>query len=205
MNNMVKFSEMEERIVTLRDVKVILDSDVAVLYGVEVKQINEVVKNNPEKFPEGYIFYLSDDEWFELKSKFSASINDKDVKLPDAFSEKGFYMLATMLKSGKTAQTATAMVETFIKIRELTRVLSELSNTKDGFKQESLMEKSSEILADLLGDDISINDIETGREFNCAIFNPSMRLNENINNEVEWSEKIESFPVITYFAGLCKN
>ena len=56
-----------------RDQKVLLDQDVALIYGVETKRINEAVKNNPEKFPEGYLIQISKDEWVDLKSKFSTS------------------------------------------------------------------------------------------------------------------------------------
>jgi hypothetical protein len=67
---------------------VILDSDVAELYGVETKRINEALKNNPEKFPEGYIFELDQDEWKNLRSKISTSSWGGKHKLPKAFTEK---------------------------------------------------------------------------------------------------------------------
>jgi len=76
-----------------------LDADVAEIYGVETKRINEAVKNNPDKFPAGYIIELDKTEWDGLKSKFSTSTKGGKVKLPSAFPEKGLYMLATILKS----------------------------------------------------------------------------------------------------------
>ncbi len=169
MDNVLRFNAVEEKIVTLRGVKVIMDSDVAVLYGVETKRVNEAVKNNPNKFPEGYILYLSDGEWFGLKSKFSTSIKGGKVKLPSAFTEKGLYMLATILKSEKATQTTIAIVETFAKIRELSRAVSELSETKDAGKQKSLIQQSGDILADLLGDDLHTSDTETTLELNFAV------------------------------------
>ena len=63
--------EVEEKIITLRNQQVILDCDVAELYGVETKRINEAVNNNPEKFPDGYIFELENKEVISLRSKFS--------------------------------------------------------------------------------------------------------------------------------------
>jgi len=104
-------------IIELRGQKAILDSDVAKLYGVETKRINEAVKNNPDKFPKGYIFDLEKDEWDALKSKFSTSIKGGKVKLPTAFTEKGLYMLATILKSALATQTTIAIIETFSKKR----------------------------------------------------------------------------------------
>jgi len=96
---------------------VILDSDVAELYGVETKRINEVVRNNPEKFPSGYVLILEKKEWDVLKSKISSSIKGGKVKLPKAFTEKGLYMLATILKSERATETTIAIVETFAKFK----------------------------------------------------------------------------------------
>jgi hypothetical protein len=139
MDNVLRFNAVEEKIVTLRGVKVILDSDVAVLYGVGTKEVNQAVRNNPDKFPEGYIVETTNEEMKQLRSKFLTTnmsrVNSK------AFTEKGLYMLATILKSEKATQTTIAIVETFAKIRELSRAVSELSETKDAGKQKSLMRR----------------------------------------------------------------
>ena len=169
MEHIVRFDTVEQVIITLRGEKVIIDSDVAMLYGVETKRVNEAIKNNPEKFPEGYVFYLSDFEWKELKSKFSTSIKGGKVKLPCVFTEKGLYMLATILKSEKATQTTLAIVETFAKIRELSRTMNELSDTKNKTKQKSLMQQSGDIMAELLGDDLHTSDTETSLELNFAV------------------------------------
>ena len=96
MTDMVRFENLKELIIELRGQSILLDSDVADLYGVETKRINEAVKNNPDKFPNGYIMELDKNEWDSLKSKFSTSIKGGKVKLPSAFTEKGLYMLATI-------------------------------------------------------------------------------------------------------------
>ena len=70
---LIKFNNIEEKIITLRNEKVIIDSDVAELYGVETKRINEAVKNNPEKFPHGYILEIDKTEIEDLRSKFSTA------------------------------------------------------------------------------------------------------------------------------------
>ena len=67
----LEYSEVEERIVTVKGQRVILDCDVALLYKVETKRVNEAVKNNPEKFPSGYVFELTSDEVERLRSKIS--------------------------------------------------------------------------------------------------------------------------------------
>jgi hypothetical protein len=113
MNSVVKFEDVEQKIIAIREFNVILDSDVASLYGVETKRINEAVSNNPEKFPDGYIIELTIDEWNTLKSKFSTSIKGGKIKLPKAFTEKGLYMLATILKSKMATQSTLAIIETF--------------------------------------------------------------------------------------------
>ena len=87
--DIVKLEKVENKIIEIRGHKVLLDSDVAGLYEVETKRVNEAVKNNPDKFPDEYLFDLTEDEWGLLKSKFSSSIKGGKVKLPKAFTEKG--------------------------------------------------------------------------------------------------------------------
>src|SRR5579863_30502 len=90
------------KIINIRGLRVIIDSDVAELYNVETKRINEAVRNNPDKFPAGYLIELTGTEWEVVKSKFSTSpLGGGKVKLPTAFAERGLYMLATILKSIK--------------------------------------------------------------------------------------------------------
>ena len=78
----------------------ISDADVAALYGVETKRVNEAVRNNPDKFPQDYMFELTLEEVDILRSKFSTTkLSSKSRVLPRVFTEKGLYMLATILKS----------------------------------------------------------------------------------------------------------
>ena len=104
----VKFQEVEDRIIIVRDQRVLLDSDVAYLYGVETKRINEAVKNNPYKFPSGYVIELNNKELMSLRSKFPTANWAKIRTVPKAFTEKGLYMLATILKSERATQTMTS-------------------------------------------------------------------------------------------------
>jgi hypothetical protein len=69
MSGIVKFSDINDKILTIRNQKVILDRDVAALYGVDTKEVNQAVKNNPDKFPQGYIFELDNEEFEILRSK----------------------------------------------------------------------------------------------------------------------------------------
>jgi hypothetical protein len=167
--SIIKFNNVEDHIISLRNEKVILDSDVATLYGVETKRINEAVTNNADKFPDGYIIGLTTDEWKNLKSKISTSSWGGKNKLPKAFTEKGLYMLATVLKSPRATQTTIAIVETFAKIRELSRTMAELSEAPEEVKRKSLMQKSGEIIADILGEEMKTTDTETSLELNLAL------------------------------------
>ena len=81
-------------------------ADVAEIYGVETKHINQAVKNNPDKFPAGYVIELDKTEWDRLKSKILTSIKGGKVKRPSAFPEKGLYMMATILKSKRATASA---------------------------------------------------------------------------------------------------
>jgi hypothetical protein len=85
------------------------------------------------------------------------------------FTEKGLYMLATILKSPRATQTTIAIVEAFAKIRELSRAISQLSETEDEPTQKSLLQKSGEILTDFLGDGFEATDAETSFELNLAL------------------------------------
>ena len=139
MSDIIKFENLQDRIIEIRDQKVLLDVDVAEIYGVETKRINEAVKNNPDKFPTGYVIELDKREWDVLKSKFSTSIKGGKVKLPSTFPEKGLYMLATILKSPRAVQATLAIIETFSKMRKLSSNIKALSNVKDKSEQQNLM------------------------------------------------------------------
>ena len=93
---MTNILDVEDKMITLRNQQVILDSDVAELYGVQTKRVNEAVSNNPEKFPRRFSFILTDDELKNLWSKFStANISKMSRSNPRVFTEQGVYMLAT--------------------------------------------------------------------------------------------------------------
>ena len=127
------------------------------------------MRNNPDKFPYEYIVELSKNEWDLLKSKISTSKRGGKVKTPKAFTEKGLYMLATILKSKVATQTTIAIIETFAKIKGLTRTIKELSTTQEEPKQQNLMKKSGQIIAEILDDDLVTSESETTIEINFAI------------------------------------
>ncbi len=90
--NILKIKNITDLIIEIRDEKVIIDSDVARLYGVETRDINKAVKNNHAKFPNGYIIRITKEELEGLRWKFSTTKLSKTRVLPKAFTEKGLYM-----------------------------------------------------------------------------------------------------------------
>ena len=160
--------KIKNKIINIQGQQVILDSDVAELYEVETKRINEAVKNNPDKFPEGYILGLTPEEWRNLKSKFSTSSWGGKQKLPNAFSERGLYMLATILKSPKATEATIGIIETFAKVRELSRTIAEL-HRHDEAKQKSMLQKSGEIISDIICSDLQPTETETTVKLNLAV------------------------------------
>jgi hypothetical protein len=97
-----------------------IDRDLAELYQVETRRLNEQVKRNLDRFPDDFMFQLSEVELENWKSQFATS--NKEImglrKMPYAFTEEGIYMLATVLRSPIAAQTSIAIVRTFTKLRE---------------------------------------------------------------------------------------
>ena len=171
----VTFKDVESRIVIVRGQHVLLDRDVAELYGVETKRINEAVKNNPEKFPPRCIIYLDEEESAVLRSKFS-TIEPSQGKGHyskynfKAFTERGLYMLATILKSPRATQTTLAISDTFVEVREMARTMEALQNVIDGgTEQQSLLQKTGQLLATVVGNNLSTASTETEIELNFAV------------------------------------
>jgi phage regulator Rha-like protein len=169
MSTSIFISEVEDKIITIKDTKVILDSDVARLYGVETKHVNQAVKNNLDKFPDGYILELSQVDWDHLRSKYLTANYSMTRTIPKAFTEKGLYMPATILKSKKATQITIAIVEAFAKLRSLTGTLAAMNDHADPKQQKQLIKRSGEIISDLLNDHLNISDTETTIELNFAV------------------------------------
>lgn len=178
----LSFEQVEKKIITLRNTPVILDSDAAGLYGVETKRVNEAVSNNPDKFPTGYIIRLEKTEWDGLKSKFSTSIKGGKTKLPFAFTERGLYMLATILKSEQATQTTLAIIDAFYKLRLLTRQLTALPEA-DEPTRKSILQKSGQLIADLLTDELPTVITETTVELNLAFLKIKHSVTKNSRPE----------------------
>ncbi len=173
MMNISKFNTLENKLIKYNNTLVLVDKDVAELYEVETKEINKAVKNNPEKFPDGYIIEITKEEKDELVKKFHRFEKLKHSTVnPKVFTEKGLYMLATIIKSKAATQTTLQIIETFAKIKELSRNINEIMKTEDENKQKELALASNKILEDIIeiDSDILENDedgevIETTTKF----------------------------------------
>ena len=163
-------SEVQNKIVNIRGVNVIADADVADLYGVETKRVNEAVRNNHEKFPEDYMFVLTTDELSDLRSKISTTkISAKSRVAPKVFTEKGLYILATILKSKRAQDVTFAIIETFAKVRYLKREIVELHKETDIEKQTTKMQKFGEVISDIVMPDLETSETESTLELNFFI------------------------------------
>jgi len=181
MNEIVKLAQIENKILTIRSQNVILDSDVAELYGVETKRINEAVSNNPDKFPVGYVISLKNNEIPKLRSKISTTLSSMSRVTPKAFTEKGLYMLATILKSKQATETTIEIIETFAKMRELSRTIAKLPVETNDEEQKSLMKRSGELVSELFTKDLQTTGSETSVEFNLAM----VKLKHSVKQEAK--------------------
>ena len=163
-------TDVRNSIVIIRDMPVIADADVANLYGVETKRVNEAVRNNPDKFPEDYMFVLSSEESAVLRSKFSSTkLSSKSTVLPKVFTEKGLYMLATILKSRSALNVTFAIIETFTQVRNLKRELIDLHKETDSEKQTAKMRHFGKVLSDIVMPDLETSETESTLELNFFI------------------------------------
>lgn len=133
----------------------------------ETKHINQAVRNNIEKFPEGYSFILQSAEKEYVVKNFDRleSLKSSTVE-PRAFTERGLYMLATILKSKRATQTTIAIIDSFAKLRELSRNITELHNEPDNTKQKGIVQRTGELLSDLLVEDGETTETESSIELN---------------------------------------
>ncbi len=166
----LSIKEVEDRIAVIRNQEIIADADVAFLYGVETKRVNEAVRNNPDKFPVEYMFELTDRELHDLRSKISTTnVSAMNRNPTKAFTERGLYMLATVLKGERAREVTFAIIETFFKVRSLKRQLLALHNEPDKEKQKTKMQQFGEVLTDIVMPDLQTSETESSLEINFFI------------------------------------
>jgi len=162
---------VKSRMLAIRDQQVLLDRDVAALYGVETRIVNQAVKRNIERFFDGYILELTQEECSRSQIVTLNGKRGSNLKyLPHAFTERGLYMLATVLKSPRAIAATHAIIETYARLRSMVRDMEALQSLKDGsVEQASQLTKAGHKLAALIGDNLSTESTKTTIELNLAV------------------------------------
>jgi hypothetical protein len=133
---LITMTNIETKILFIRGQKVMLDFDLAELYGVENRRLNEQVSRNRERFQEDFMFQLTTEEFVNLKSQFATSSWGGRRKLPYVFTEHGALMLGNVLKSERAVEVSIMIVRTFVHLRELVSSNNELSQKLDKLERK---------------------------------------------------------------------
>ncbi len=156
-SELIKNEEIQNRIYTIRDVQVMLDEDLALLYGVETKVFNQAVKRNRDRFPEEFMFQINNDELSHLKSQIGFSKKDslrsqnvtlKSARgkhrkyLPYAFTEQGVAMLSAILRSETAIKVSIQIINAFVAMRKFITTNAQIFHRLDSVEQKQLEYKA---------------------------------------------------------------
>ena len=133
---------IKSRIFTIRGVQVMLDSDLAELFGVETKALNQAVKRNAERFPENFMFQTTEQETADLRSQFVTSSWGGRRYSPFAFTEHGVIMLASVLRSDTAIAVSLRVVEAFVAMRKALASIAPLLNRIDAVERRQITDQS---------------------------------------------------------------
>ena len=136
MTTLVAPEIIETKILFIRGRKVMLDRDLAALYGVETEQLTRQVRRNRERFPPTFLLHLTNQEFTNLKRQFGGSSWGGNRKRPMAFTEYGILMLSSVLKSKRAIQVNIQIMETFTKLREMLGSHKELKRKIDEMERK---------------------------------------------------------------------
>lgn len=151
MFSVVPIERIERRILLVRGRKVLLDADLASLYGVSTKRFNEQVRRNAARFPEDFMFQLSSKEWNSLRSQFATLKTGRGRHrkyLPLAFTEHGAIMAATVLNSHRATEVSVYVVRAFVRLRELLASNKELTRRLD--QLENKLNSHDQVIGNLV-------------------------------------------------------
>ena len=154
INYMEQLQVIQSKIYEIRGQKVMLDKDLATMYGVEVRSLNQAVKRNIERFPSDFMFQLSNDEWIGLKSQFVISSWGGVRKLPYAFTEMGVAMLSSVLRSSVAIQVNINIMRAFVAVRQMIA----LPPTDKLAELQSEMAELKSYVEEILSDQNDINE-----------------------------------------------
>ena len=138
MNTLIPSEVIESKILLIRKQKVILDRDIAALYGVSTKRLNEQIKRNFDRFPEDFMFQLTTEEEKSLRSQFATSKKGRGGQRfrHYAFTEHGALMLSSVLKSAIATQVSIKIVRAFVRLRNLLATHKELADKIEELEQK---------------------------------------------------------------------
>jgi hypothetical protein len=141
-------------IVTVRNQRVVLDSDIAALYGVPTKVLVQAVRRNIERFPDDFRFQVTETEWESLRSQIVTSKNGRGGRRypPTCFTEQGVAMLSSVLKSANAIAINVEIVRTFVRLRQMASIHAELARLFAALEQrvETRMNAQDEAIADFM-------------------------------------------------------
>lgn len=139
MKSLIPAEIIEQRILLIQGHKVMLDSDLAELYGVEAKRLNEQVKRNITRFPSDFMFQLSEDDYSALRSQIATLKPGRGGHrkyLPYAFTEQGVAMLSSVLNSERAIEVNILIMRSFVKLREMISTHKDLAKKLEGLEQK---------------------------------------------------------------------
>ena len=182
LKEMMELQVIQSKIYESRGQKVMLDFDLAEIYQVETRVLNQSVKRNIQRFPEDFMFQLTSQEWTDMSSQFVMTSRLKRPKTarPLAFTEHGVVMLSSVLKSEIAVQTSVLIVRAFVAIRQL------MSNSPvDRVGQvENQMKELKEYIEDVFAD---YNDINDDTRMQLELINQTLA-------ELQMQKKLENKP-----------
>ena len=153
MNALEQPKNISNMIYTIRGQRVMLDKDLSVLYGVQVRVLNQTVKRNIQRFPEDFMFQLNAEEWAILKSQFVTSSWGGARTRPYAFTEQGVAMLSSVLKSESAIEVNIRIMRAFVAVRQY------LTTTRcDNCQLESKVDRLAAYIEEILADQNDINE-----------------------------------------------
>jgi hypothetical protein len=131
-------ADLSHLILTIRRQRVLLDSDLAALYGVETKNLNKAVQRNKERFPADFMFQLSPEEHKALRFQSGTSKTGRGGRrhLPYAFTQEGIAMLSSVLRSPRAIQVNLAIMRAFVRLRQLALSVEEVARKLDSLEQK---------------------------------------------------------------------
>ena len=213
MENEISTLQIEKKIFVIRSVHVMIDRDIAELYGVETRRLNEQVKRNIERFPEEFMFQLNEEEFENWKSQIATSNSDKMGlrKRPFAFTEHGVTMLASVLKSETAVKASIQIVKAFVSMRHFVQsnslIFAELKSIREHQLETDLHLKESDKRIDqlfTLMDKYNVNDTQ-GIFFQGQIFDAYAKFESFIQSAKKEIILIDNYVDLSVLQRLAKK